>query len=59
MMKNVCLNECMKKGLKKLGKIEVSASSGFLQRLGVSELTHACVNTVRGLTHAVICTCVT
>jgi hypothetical protein len=30
------LNECVKEGLKELGKIEVSASSGFLHRLGVS-----------------------
>ena len=43
MMKNVCnwLNECMfewmyERKIKKLGKIEVSVSSGFLHRLGVS-----------------------
>jgi len=29
------MNECMKEGLKKLGKIEVSACSGCLHRLGV------------------------
>ena len=30
------MNECMKEGVKKLGKREVFASSDFLQRLGVS-----------------------